>query len=346
MTGESHYIGPLDSKHTDDGNSKWVNDMPHEGWMDLAKPFIAAYKAGASKPDAYISEDQIIYWYRPTLKSLNCDATDTTLQDANNSSGNYFKGRPNGYETMEDAVFVVSLLKTAGQIKVTSGGNSAVTYQAPAGAFAQKIPMGVGKQRFELTRNGQSVLSGISSRDISSTCPCGIYNFNAFVGVLPFKTFGSLDSQGLASLTAGLHVSTCQPTPTLIATAPPSDDPQPMNNPLSSSTPPSPTTILTKTATTAPPVSTPTNCNGGTVANGESSNLAALCDFSCSQSYCPPGPCKCTSFGTPGWSVTPTKPPGCPAPGLMTLTRDFVPSLAPETIALQVPARQTAASEN
>ena len=25
--GESHYIGPLDSKHTDDGGSKWVNDM-------------------------------------------------------------------------------------------------------------------------------------------------------------------------------------------------------------------------------------------------------------------------------------------------------------------------------
>lgn len=25
--GESHYIGPLNSPHTDDGGSKWVNDM-------------------------------------------------------------------------------------------------------------------------------------------------------------------------------------------------------------------------------------------------------------------------------------------------------------------------------
>jgi len=25
--GESHYIGPLSSKHNDDGNSKWTNDM-------------------------------------------------------------------------------------------------------------------------------------------------------------------------------------------------------------------------------------------------------------------------------------------------------------------------------
>ena len=25
--GESHYVGPLSSPHTDDGASKWVNDM-------------------------------------------------------------------------------------------------------------------------------------------------------------------------------------------------------------------------------------------------------------------------------------------------------------------------------
>lgn len=25
--GESHYVGPLNSPHIDDGNSKWVNDM-------------------------------------------------------------------------------------------------------------------------------------------------------------------------------------------------------------------------------------------------------------------------------------------------------------------------------
>ena len=25
--GESHYIGPLSTRHTDDGGSKWANDM-------------------------------------------------------------------------------------------------------------------------------------------------------------------------------------------------------------------------------------------------------------------------------------------------------------------------------
>jgi hypothetical protein len=57
------------------------------------------------------------------------------------------------------------------------------------------------------------------------------------------------------------------------------------------------------------------SCNGGTNADGESGNYIGLCNFACSYGYCPPGPCKCTSFGTPG-----TPPPtngrnGCPLPG-------------------------------
>jgi len=124
--GESHYIGPLSSKHTDDGNSKWANDMPHNGWLDLAKPFIAAYKAGEKSPAKYITEDQLIYWYRPTLKSLDCGATDTT------------GSRPDGADTLEDAVFVVALLKDAGSVTAVSGSNSK-TFDAPAGASVGKL---------------------------------------------------------------------------------------------------------------------------------------------------------------------------------------------------------------
>jgi hypothetical protein len=52
---------------------------------------------------------------------------------ANNNSGNYFMGRLHGYESMQDAVFVVSLLKSAGQVTLSSGPNSQ-TFDAPAGA--------------------------------------------------------------------------------------------------------------------------------------------------------------------------------------------------------------------
>jgi len=184
--GESHYVGPLSSIHTDDGNSKWVNDMPHNGWLDMAKPFIAAYKASASSVGpSFIDDDQLIYWYRPTKKTVTC-ATDNTM------------GPPDGYETFEDSVFVVSLLKEAGTVSVSSGDNTK-SFEAPAGASAWKLDMGVGKQKFELNRGGQAVLEATSLRDISGDCPCGIYNFNAYVGTVPTGDSDALRPDALAA---------------------------------------------------------------------------------------------------------------------------------------------------
>ncbi|KAJ5988722.1 Alpha-1-3-glucanase/mutanase [Penicillium waksmanii] len=213
--GESHYVGPLSSPHGDDGNSKWAMDMPHNGWLDMAKPFIAAFKAGSTSPEHFVQEDQLVYWYRPTKRDVNCDATDTTMGGANNASGNFFIGRPNGWESMKDEVFVVSLLKSAAQVHVQSGDQSQ-TFQAPAGISAHSVPMGVGKQKFAVTRGGSTVLSGISLKDVSDACIFGIYNFNAYVGTLPAPaTIDRLQPEGLAMLSKGLKVA-C-PTNTLNA---------------------------------------------------------------------------------------------------------------------------------
>lgn len=212
--GESHYIAPLSSNHEDDGASKWVNDMPHDGWRDLARPFIAAYKAGSKSVNEYIKDDKIIYWYRPTPRAVNCDSTDNTMKAGNNDSGNYFNGKPNGWEDMEDSVFVVSLLKSTGSIEVTSGKNTK-TFNAPAGASSFKVDMGVGQQKFSLTRDSKQVLSGTSLKDITETCPCGLYNFNAYVGTLPEGKSEPLDAAGLASFTVGLAVKTCSAAPSL-----------------------------------------------------------------------------------------------------------------------------------
>jgi hypothetical protein len=138
----------------------------------MAKPFIAAWKAGASSVNKYITTDELIYWYRVAPKNLNCDATDTTMAPANNASGNYFNGRPNGWETMSDSVFIVNLLTAAGTVSVNSGG-TAYTFDAPAGASAFSVPFSVGSQAFSLTRKGKSILSGTSLRQILNVCPCG-----------------------------------------------------------------------------------------------------------------------------------------------------------------------------
>lgn len=193
---------------------QWVNDMPHDGWLDIAKPFISAFKDGATSADSYVLSDELVYWYRPTLKSIDCDATDTTMVTADNSSGNYFEGRPNGYEDMEDAVFVVAMLTEPGTITIQSGSNIQ-EYNAPQGISAYQVDMQVGKQQFFLARNGQTTMSAQSLKDISDVCPCGIYNFNAYVGTLPESSPDQLQPDALNSLTAGLHVTTCSATPSL-----------------------------------------------------------------------------------------------------------------------------------
>lgn len=199
--GESHYIGPLSSPHLDDGNSKWTNDMPHDGWLQLSKPFIAAYKARSSSVNDHITDDKIVYWYRRTLASLDCDDTDPA-------------GRPNGYKTMPDKVYVATLLKEAGSLTVKSGDNSE-THDVSAGANLLEISAAVGKQSFSLTLESGAVLNATSLMEIEDVCPCGLYNFNAYVGSVPPGPPDHLLPEGLKSLTKGLQVSTCSPTPTL-----------------------------------------------------------------------------------------------------------------------------------
>lgn len=209
--------------------------------MDMAKPFISAYKAGDSTPDKHITSDSLIYWYRPTLRSLDCDATDTCMAPAKNDSGNYFLGRPNGWETLADEVFVVTLLTSPATVVITSGSSSApLSFDAPAGASAHRAPLLPGRQSFALTRGPDTVLAGASPKDVSAECVCGLYNFNAFVGSLPAAPPDPLGPDGLASLTVGLKVSTCAPTPSL---------PPALNE--------AGTTLAEVTVTAAPPEQTP-----------------------------------------------------------------------------------------
>ncbi|KAL4811619.1 glycosyl hydrolase family 71-domain-containing protein [Aspergillus spinulosporus] len=354
--GESHYIGPLSSPHTDDGASKWVNDMPHDGWMDMSKPFIAAYKDGATSVDNYITEDLLVYWYRPAPRDVNCDATDTCMVPANNASGNYFYGRPNGWETMEDAVFVVTTLTEPATVTVNSGGNVEV-FDAPAGASAFKVPMGVGSQAFSLSRNGQVIQSDISLLPIIDGCVCGLYNFNPYVGSLPPSPIDSLQPEGLYSLTQGLHVQTCSPTPSLgktTPTPPPGWGAAPTTTRTSSTTSTTGTTTRTtltstRTTTTRPPTSTststttmttttttrpttttrtstttrpttttdPTSGTGNVcIAGTGPGNYVGLCSFCCNFGYCPPGPCTCTAYGAPVPTPPTTGVRGVPLPWL------------------------------
>lgn len=150
--------------HSDDGSSQWTNGFPHDAWRSLYQPYIKAYKAGASAPT--IEKDQVVYWYRPHLKDAPCS--------------NDPLGRPRGAELYHDVVFVTTLLRSPGELIVTSGGKAPVTVQVPAGVRTTQIPLGTGRQQFSLRRNGAQILGGTSSKEVTNSCVT--FNYNPFVG--------------------------------------------------------------------------------------------------------------------------------------------------------------------
>jgi hypothetical protein len=186
-----------------------TQSRPHGGWLQLAIPFIKAFHDSKPSPQSAISTDQLVYWYRPNPLSLDCDATDTTMLPADNSSGNYYNGKPNGWETVSDSIFVTALLTSPADISVLSG-SSAYHYRAAAGVSTFTVPLSVGKQQFALLRNDKIIQSAVSKRDVTNTCGCGNYNFNAYVGTVPEGPPDDLAPAGMASLTNGIRVSAYQ----------------------------------------------------------------------------------------------------------------------------------------
>ncbi|KAE8151799.1 glycoside hydrolase [Aspergillus avenaceus] len=162
--GESHHIGPYSANHSDDGSSQWAKDMPHDAWRNLYKPYIKAYKEGASAPT--VEKEEVVYWYRPTPKDTPCSGD--TLP------------RPNGVNMLHDSIFVATMLKEPGTLIVTSGSKQPVSIDVPAGIVTTNVSMGVGTQKFWVTRGGKAVLSGWSKYDVKDSCK--YWNYNVYVG--------------------------------------------------------------------------------------------------------------------------------------------------------------------
>lgn len=153
--GESHYIGPYDTPHTDDGSSRYTKGLDHTAHLEFAVPYIKAFKTGSRTP--VIEQDMLVYWYRPHLKSASCDATDNV------------GAKPDGWDMVADEVFVATMTKNGGSFTASSGGNAPVTHDAAAGVQIFRIPMGVGEQSFTFTASGTSG-DGTSTIPISADC--------------------------------------------------------------------------------------------------------------------------------------------------------------------------------
>lgn len=166
--GESHYIGPYNTPHTDDSSSAWAAGLDHTAMLDFAVPYIKAFKAGETAP--VIDNEMLVYWYRPHLKSASCDSTDNC------------GSKPTGWDFLGDTVFVSTMTQSGGIVKVTSGGNHAVVQQVDAGVQMIEVPMGVGEQTFEFITFQGGYGKTTSNVKISADCWNGIYNFNYHSG--------------------------------------------------------------------------------------------------------------------------------------------------------------------
>lgn len=185
----------------------------------MAKPYMAAWKANSLDVTSFITSDSLTYWYRSTVKGVECAATDNCEEPASATYPDYFVGKPNGWDLLNDNIFVVALLTEAGTVTVTSGDNEPVTLEAQQGQNSFTIPFTAGSQKFELTRNGNTILSGTSLKSIDTVCTCGFYNFNAYSGSLPTATPASLRSDAYSNFDAGLPSPTCIAQPSLYASS-------------------------------------------------------------------------------------------------------------------------------
>ncbi|KAL1413173.1 hypothetical protein Q8F55_000923 [Vanrija albida] len=182
--GESHHVAGYGDWVDDDGSEMYARGLDHTKLMDLAVPFIKAYKAGGKAP--VVEKDFAVYWHRPHLKSAECDASDPVKGSSNTNvqPGGVPAGKPAGWDLVADVVFVAVASKNGGKVTVTSGSNAPVTHEAAAGIQVFEVPVGTGQQKIELVSDAGSA-SGTSEVPITAGCwQDKLYNFNFHAGIV------------------------------------------------------------------------------------------------------------------------------------------------------------------
>nr|XP_018259199.1 uncharacterized protein I303_08127 [Kwoniella dejecticola CBS 10117]OBR81357.1 hypothetical protein I303_08127 [Kwoniella dejecticola CBS 10117] len=165
---ESSLISPYKGTMTTDGNKEWSEDFDHSVFMDMMGPFISAFKAGQAQPQ--VTEDRMVWWYRPTLKNAECSSTDSVGE------------KPRGWEMAADSVFVAALTTGPATITVTIGGVASSQSVDGAGVHTLAFAMSVGSVAFQMEVDGGGSATGKGAIEISDQCYNGVYNFNVLAG--------------------------------------------------------------------------------------------------------------------------------------------------------------------
>jgi glucan endo-1,3-alpha-glucosidase len=151
--------------------------------MDLAVPFIKAYKAGGNAP---VVEGlcRLLAPPAPQVGVMRRHRPGQGQREQDVQPGGVPAGKPQGWEFVADVVFVAVSSKAGAKVTVTSGSNAPVTLDAQAGIQVFEVPMGTGQQKFELS-SGAGSASGTSEVPITAGCwQDKLYNFNFHSGLV------------------------------------------------------------------------------------------------------------------------------------------------------------------
>jgi len=160
--GESSYIGPIEGAQPN--SQAWVDGFPHDGWLEMTKYYIIAFKTGAYPT---ITEDHVYIWSRPHPK--NASSPDPVP-------------RPQNADWTDDYLWAVVFSTKPATLTLTSGPNSS-QFAVTAGVNKFKLQNGFGTIHATLA----DAVTGIVSVDVNPgsaftyTATPPTYNFNAFV---------------------------------------------------------------------------------------------------------------------------------------------------------------------
>ncbi|KAK0117589.1 hypothetical protein ONS95_011925 [Cadophora gregata] len=327
--GESHYIGPLDSREyvafgKEFGNSpfNYVENMPHDGWRKFLPYVISMYKNGKGT----ISKEGLTAWYRLT-NGLACDYGGTSGNTASQLQAEYHPSK-----VAQEKVFYSALLGSDASVSVTIGGTSV------GGAWTNKPYGGVGVYHGSVDTKGLTgkvvvtVSRGgaiMTMNGNSITGSCNIENWNAWVGSADGPSISASTALSVADQVctagsgagnfAGLCSFVCSygycPIGACYCTAMGAQKTLPkslgiVGYPVAGLSPsydglcafacnygycPKGVCGLTDEPTVIPTSSpfAPDTCTSGYGVG----NLAGLCDYSCNFGFCPLGSCVCTTLG-------------------------------------------------
>ncbi|KAI0635462.1 glycoside hydrolase family 71 protein [Trametes polyzona] len=164
--GESHYLGPIDGQQP--MSQAWVNGFDHQGWLDLMRHYIAAYKTGVYPA---VTKDRVFLWGRlyPASAPVPSDKV----------------GQPTNWQWTQDYVWAVALLTAPANVTLSCGSTSQTT-QVSAGLSKLKLkfPSANCAVKAVVTRNSTTALNFAPQGFNYNTRPPS-YNFNAYVAASP-----------------------------------------------------------------------------------------------------------------------------------------------------------------